>query len=466
MEKYGYIYLTTNNVNKLVYVGQHVATEFNPKYKGSGLILKRAIKKYGNKNFKSELIEWCYSQEELDQKEDYWILKYDSNNPEKGYNIKRGGSHGKHSIESIKLMSDNAKKAHREPWNKGKTGVYSEEVRKSISNSLHLYASGEKAKSNHPRVKDGKILSEEEYQKGFIVCSEEHEAKKKKAIIRNKFKNTATYNGHPTTRKERQEIYELTDHSKVSFFGRHHTEETKRKISESEKGKILSEETKNKISITSIERAKTDPNYGMRGKHHSEEAKKKISEYQTLYNHNRGKSPSEETRKKISEAKKGKKMSEEFKENCRQRMTGRKHSKETIEKIRQKNLNKIVSEETRKKISESKKGKKLSEEAKKHLSEVNKGRKWITNGKENIVVNSKKVDEYKHYFEEGWYYGFTNPNPKEFSAESLNKIRQSKQGTKWINNGIEQKYVKIEELDNYLNTGWKLGMLPQKKTNN
>ena len=460
MEKYGYIYLTTNSINELVYVGQHIATEFNPKYKGSGLKIIRAMKKYGKDKFKVEILEWCYSQEELDAKEDEWILKYEALDPQKGYNFKRGGSHGKHSLESIKKMSANAKKAKREPWNKGKTGIYSEETITNISNSLKMYYIGAKSKSDHPFIKNGQMLSEKEYEESFKIDNPNLSKQEIEEIL----KSSEFYNnGHPTTRKHRKEISDRTVKNRTSFYNKKHSEETKKKISESERGKIVSEETKKKISLTSIERAKNDPNYGMRGKHHSEESKKKISEYQTLHNHNRGKSPSEETRKKISEANKGRKMSDEFKELCRQRMTGRKHSAETIEKIRQKNLNKIISEEARKKISEANKGRKMSEEAKKHLSEVNKGRKWITNGKENITINSKKIDEYEHYFKEGWYYGFTNPNPKEFSEEILNKIKQSKQGTKWINNGIEQKYVKPEFLDDYLNKGWKLGMLPQKK---
>ena len=33
-------------------------------------------------------------------------------------------------------------------------------------------------------------------------------------------------------------------------------------------------------------------------------------------------------------------------------------------------------------------------------------------------------------------------------------------GKKWMNNGISQCFVKPEDIDNYLNNGWKLGRLP------
>jgi group I intron endonuclease len=52
------------------------------------------------------------------------------------------------------------------------------------------------------------------------------------------------------------------------------SEETRFKISQSNLGKILSDEHKAKI----IENAKNNPNYGLKGKKHSDQTKKKISE--------------------------------------------------------------------------------------------------------------------------------------------------------------------------------------------
>ena len=72
-----------------------------------------------------------------------------------------------------------------------------------------------------------------------------------------------------------------------------HTESTKRKISEKNKGKHPSEE-----SIRKMREKRKDY-------HHSEEAKRKMSEVK------KGKHRSEETRKKISEGHKGKHHSEE-----------------------------------------------------------------------------------------------------------------------------------------------------------
>ena len=92
-----------------------------------------------------------------------------------------------------------------------------------------------------------------------------------------------------------------------------HSEETRKKISEANKGennhwygKHLSEETRKKIS-ESNKGKHTGENNPMFGKHPSEETRKKLSEARKGEKHPMfGKHHSEETRNKMSEAKKGK----------------------------------------------------------------------------------------------------------------------------------------------------------------
>ena len=84
----------------------------------------------------------------------------------------------------------------------------------------------------------------------------------------------------------------ITKHCNISGLcksccqkGKYHSEETKRKISESEKGKKLTEEHKRKIS----EAHKGERNH-MFGKHLSEETKKKMGDaHRGTKNHNYGK---------------------------------------------------------------------------------------------------------------------------------------------------------------------------------
>lgn len=91
---YGYIYITTNTVNNKIYIGQHKAESYDPKYFGSGLLIKRAIEKYGLSNFKNEIIQWVESNEEADTKEKYFIELFGSRDIKIGYNIVTGGNGG------------------------------------------------------------------------------------------------------------------------------------------------------------------------------------------------------------------------------------------------------------------------------------------------------------------------------------------------------------------------------------
>lgn len=106
---YGYIYITINLINGKKYIGQKKSTYFQENYKGSGRALKQAFSKYGFDNFKVELIEECNSQEELNNRERYWIKKHNAVESRDYYNLCNGGGTVdgmKHSEETRKKMSD------------------------------------------------------------------------------------------------------------------------------------------------------------------------------------------------------------------------------------------------------------------------------------------------------------------------------------------------------------------------
>jgi group I intron endonuclease len=84
-----YIYLVKNQQDKIVYVGQQIGTKSIDKYKGSGLLLNRAYKKYGDDYFKREIIEYC-NIHELNSKEELYIKQYNTKFPH-GYNLTEGG---------------------------------------------------------------------------------------------------------------------------------------------------------------------------------------------------------------------------------------------------------------------------------------------------------------------------------------------------------------------------------------
>ena len=102
------------------------------------------------------------------------------------------------------------------------------------------------------------------------ICKNEKEMNKIKQKISesNKGEKNHMYGKHHT-----EETKKKMSEAQKNRKRKPHTEETKRKISESNKGKIFSEETRKKISET--HKSEKNPNYG---KHWSEETRKKISE--------------------------------------------------------------------------------------------------------------------------------------------------------------------------------------------
>lgn len=96
-------------------------------------------------------------------------------------------------------------------------------------------------------------------------------------------------------------------HTAIHSTGKHHTEETRRKLSESHKRENLTEETKQKMRKSHI--GEKNPMYG---KKHTDEWKKNASERERGDKHwNYGKHMTDEEKRKIWETLKGHKMSEE-----------------------------------------------------------------------------------------------------------------------------------------------------------
>lgn len=104
------IYLLTNKINNKIYVGQTWMTcEERMGRKGKGYYnstyLYAAILKYGSENFEYEILDECNNQSEADLFEEAYIKMYCGRDSATGYNIKSGGSAGRHSDETKKKIS-------------------------------------------------------------------------------------------------------------------------------------------------------------------------------------------------------------------------------------------------------------------------------------------------------------------------------------------------------------------------
>lgn len=140
MKEYWCIYRITNNINGKTYIGQHkYINEEDPmgKYKGGGILIHRAYKKYGKENFSIEILYKRIQYQETANSMEIWAIEKErKSNPNGCYNIANGGEGISHTNYPEELRQK-LREAHKGqiPWNKGKKGLYklSEETRRKIS---------------------------------------------------------------------------------------------------------------------------------------------------------------------------------------------------------------------------------------------------------------------------------------------------------------------------------------------
>jgi group I intron endonuclease len=185
----GKIYLIMNHITGKVYVGQTRYTlqhRFRQHIESAGKdnsVLHKSIKKHGAENFTIELLEEV-EHDKLNDREEYWIAKYNSVIPN-GYNMTEGGggvSGYRHSAITKKRLSIVSAKYMHE---------MSESERKARGEKIRQYFRG------RPK-------------------SDEH--RKHLSISR-----TGKYTGRDNP-----------------FYGREHTEATKRKIGDKNRGRVSS----------------------------------------------------------------------------------------------------------------------------------------------------------------------------------------------------------------------------------
>lgn len=106
-EPYGFVYITTNIINGIRYIGQKIFDNWYgwKNYLGSGIEIKKAIKKYGKENFTRDIVAIAYSREELDDLEIKWIKNYNAVESKDFYNIAQGGNGG--ILREYKYSKDN-----------------------------------------------------------------------------------------------------------------------------------------------------------------------------------------------------------------------------------------------------------------------------------------------------------------------------------------------------------------------
>ena len=108
-KKFHYIYKTTNFINEKYYIGMHSTDNLVDGYIGSGKRLWFSIKKYGEENFKCEILEIFPNRKKLKERE-IELINEDLLKDEKCMNLVYGGSGGYISPEGCKKGGTNALK--------------------------------------------------------------------------------------------------------------------------------------------------------------------------------------------------------------------------------------------------------------------------------------------------------------------------------------------------------------------
>lgn len=244
-KKYHYLYKTTNLINEKYYYGMHSTNNIEDRYLGSGIYLRRAIRKYGKDNFKREIIQMFDTREELVNAEQE-IITEQVLKDKQNMNCQYGGE-GFNTIGMVTVKDQNGntmKVFCNDPrYLSGElkhitinTIVVKNKEGKifMINNKDHRYLSGELQHISKYKVtlkdKDNNYYQVEKtdprYLSGELVG-----ITKDKILVKDK--------NNKTFFVEKNDPRYLSGELVGNWTNKNHTHETKKKISDSKKGTCL-----------------------------------------------------------------------------------------------------------------------------------------------------------------------------------------------------------------------------------
>ena len=159
VDKQYLLYCHKNNTNGKLYFGitsTSLYMRFRKNGRGYyGQVFGRAIQKYGWSNFEHIVLIEGLSLEVAAECEKFLIAKYQTNNPQYGYNVTDGGEGNKAPRSEESNLKRSMSESGEKHWHYGKH--WSKEVRKKF-HKPHPSVSGENSPSKRPEVR--KKLSE------------------------------------------------------------------------------------------------------------------------------------------------------------------------------------------------------------------------------------------------------------------------------------------------------------------
>lgn len=319
-----YFYITTNPFNGKFYYGS--GSDIKPSYKGSGANLSKAFRKYGKKNFKHERLRYFKTREDAFKFEDKFLKIYKISSIKESYNLKDeaiGGNnwhtltekekgeylknrfvhHGKtlevaYGTDKAKRIKEKISKGNRPTKGKTIEEVYGKEradeikvkIKKREFEPTTIKKMSISAKKRCKMQKENKTKEYLSFLEDITIEDIVLDSNIYKLVhkIRLFFSISSFKNNYPSIEKKLKELeFQKRSNSRLDKFN--HSEETKKKISNTKKGKSTGPNIYKGKSFEDIF-----------GEERANEIKEKISKSQT------GKKHTEESKKKMSDTKKGK----------------------------------------------------------------------------------------------------------------------------------------------------------------
>lgn len=240
--------------------------------KGLRSALYRAMRKYGVENFKMEVIDYALLQEELDDKEIAWIKRLESSNPRKGYNCTPGGEGAMHGPQSRALLKG-VRVVSEETKQKLSGRIITEELRQKYSEAAKRREAAKSPEERSNRARRAALVLAEKTRgvpRSPYVRAKISAGHKGKVISPQELQRLRTINiGRKQTpeeisrRAEKNRQVWASNPEKRAKQGRLSAErqkdgwpiERRQKLSESQKGRIVSLESRAKMSIAAKARA-------------------------------------------------------------------------------------------------------------------------------------------------------------------------------------------------------------------
>lgn len=172
-----YIYKITNKINGKTYIGQHKYRVLNDLYMGSGILIKKAIIKYGIENFEKEILYSNIQYKETADSMEIFAIAKEKALGKAEYNIADGGQGGNLGEAVNKKISEKAK-GNKHTLGRKRTTEECEriskankghsvtaETKKKISEALHTeevqkkLSAAHKGKPSHNKGKHCKLVN-------------------------------------------------------------------------------------------------------------------------------------------------------------------------------------------------------------------------------------------------------------------------------------------------------------------